>query len=111
MTTKYAEFTGTAMRKEFWLLLILVNVLNVLAVTIDGTWGVFAPVWWMPVGPVEWVVFLATLIPLLAVSARRLHARNMSGLWQLLWPVMLVVAFLPDYDEDKIDVKYGGTMK
>jgi uncharacterized membrane protein YhaH (DUF805 family) len=74
--TKYAEFTGRASRPEYWwffLFNVLVSV--VLAIFSQGLSSLFS---------------LATLIPRLAVGARRLHETNRSGWWQLLWLVPVV---------------------
>lgn len=73
---KYADFSGRASRPEFWwffLSLFLVSlVLNVVSPTISMIFS------------------LATLLPSLAVGARRLHETNRSGWWQLLWLVPVV---------------------
>jgi uncharacterized membrane protein YhaH (DUF805 family) len=86
----YANFTGRACRAEYWyfvLLTFLVNgALQILAHTdpqeadlINALWG------------------LATIVPTLSVSVRRLHDIGRSGWWLLLgcipvagWIVLLI---------------------
>jgi len=90
--SKYATFSGRASRSEFWWW-VLANVLISIVLagvvialsggvshaqgsnaenTISGIWGV------------------VTLLPTLALNARRLHDTNRSGWWQLLHLVPLV---------------------
>ena len=79
---KYATFNGRASRSEFWyfwllnyavyaILLILSNKVPAANVAI----GLFVALC---------VFFLATLIPFIAVTARRLHDVNKSGWFQIL---------------------------
>lgn len=67
---KYATFDGIAQRSEYWwffLFCILASAILVL------------------LGDAVRVVFsIATLLPSLAVGARRLHDTDRSGWWQLL---------------------------
>jgi uncharacterized membrane protein YhaH (DUF805 family) len=71
---KYADFNGRAKRPEFWwytLFIFLVSIaLSVLTHHNQSVSGLFS---------------LATLLPSLAVGARRLHDTDRSGWWQLLW--------------------------
>ncbi len=67
---KYADFKGCATRPEFW------------------WWVLFTILASMALGMVHQVLSglfsLATLIPSIAVGARRLHDIDKSGWWQLL---------------------------
>ena len=40
------------------------------------------------------IIQIATLLPSLAVGARRLHDTNRSGWWQLLW-VVIIIGWIP----------------
>jgi uncharacterized membrane protein YhaH (DUF805 family) len=74
--TKYADFSGRASRPEYWwFFLFNILVSAVLAIFSQGLSSLFS---------------LATLVPRLAVGARRLHETNRSGWWQLLWLVPVV---------------------
>lgn len=87
---KYAVFTGRARRKEYWtfhlvniaIVIILVFAFALLIPsTIAQRENSFALIPWL----IVFVAFvLATLIPGLAVSVRRLHDTNLSGWWLLL---------------------------
>lgn len=61
-TTKYAEFSGRATRREYWSFLLT-------SIFVTGTCPIAA---------------IALIIPLLAVTARRLHDTNHSGWWMLV---------------------------
>ncbi len=72
---KYLEFDGRATRAEYWwwqLFVILVS--------------------WVPI--IGGIIGLATLIPSLAVTSRRLHDVGRTGWWQVLPWGFLVVFFL-----------------
>ena len=74
---KYADFTGRARRKEYWMFTlfnaIIVTVLELIGFSI--LLGLYS---------------LATLVPVWAVTARRLHDINRSGWWQLLSLIPIV---------------------
>jgi len=79
---RYALFRGRASRSEFWwwalanlLIGIVFSILIAMASgfrALEGLWG------------------LATIVPELALGARRLHDTNRSGWWQLLALIPIV---------------------
>lgn len=81
---KYVTFAGRAQRQEFWMFelfnfiayIILYVIGNALGTTILGT-----------------LYGLAVLLPSLAIGARRLHDRDMSG-WFLLIGLIPVVGLI-----------------
>ena len=73
---KYADFTGRASRPEFWWFVLFLFVAGIVAATIHQA--------------LYWVFWLATLLPAIAVTARRLHDTNRSGWWQLISFVPLI---------------------
>jgi uncharacterized membrane protein YhaH (DUF805 family) len=80
---KYAQFDGRAGRPEYWFFilfhLIAIVVLMVLYLVLDT------------LGSVLFLLYsLAALVPLIAVTARRLHDTNRSGWWQLIALVPVV---------------------
>jgi uncharacterized membrane protein YhaH (DUF805 family) len=112
---RYFDFSGRSRRLEYWmffLFLFLVGIVfNILAMTFGfsaasmmgmspngvadpsavfqglgaGFWGIMA---------LYMLFALATLIPQLAVNVRRLHDRNMSGWFLLLFFVLLFIPFI-----------------
>jgi len=74
--SKYAEFNGRASRSEFWWWTLFV-VLASLALSIIGD-------------TVSALFSLGTMLPGLAVGARRLHDTNRSGWLQLLWIIPVI---------------------
>ena len=81
--TKYADFKGGASRPEFWWF-ILFNVIATLALSM--------------ISPrLSNAYSLATILPVIAAGARRLHDTDRSGWWQLVnfipfigWIVLIV---------------------
>jgi uncharacterized membrane protein YhaH (DUF805 family) len=80
---KYADFNGRAPRAEYWwYVLALVVVVIVLSIveSIVGLRGMVFGAY----GPLTALMWLATIVPNLAVGVRRLHDTNRSGWWLLL---------------------------
>lgn len=73
---KYAAFDGTASRSEYWWFWLFCTLASSIL-------GIFSH-------PLSWAFSLVTLLPSIAVGARRLHETDRSGWWQLLWFVPLV---------------------
>ncbi|WP_416761178.1 DUF805 domain-containing protein [Roseateles sp. So40a] len=77
---KYADFTGTASRSEYWwFFLALVLGSAILGVISDSASLIFC---------------LATLVPSVSAAARRLHDIDRSGWWQLIILVPVVGLFV-----------------
>lgn len=81
--TKYADFNGVAQRSEFWWWALF----NLIGVVVLG----------MMSDMLSMLFSLATLVPYIAVGARRLHDTDRSGWWQLVglipiigWIVLIV---------------------
>ena len=119
---RYVDFTGRSRRLEFWMFqlfnLLVYGVLIVLtlagfpwsdfernaeavevgAVSPLGSLALLGPLFW--IGAVLMLIWgLATFIPALAVTVRRLHDRGVSGWWYAglliagLIPLVNVIAF------------------
>ncbi len=75
--SNYVNFTGRASRSEFWYWVLFAFLVGIAADAVDYVMGsdnnLIGELWG-----------LATLLPNLAVGARRLHDTNRSGFWQLL---------------------------
>ncbi|MCS5733476.1 DUF805 domain-containing protein [Herbiconiux daphne] len=109
---KYATFSGRASRSEYWwwyLVAFVVNgVFNVLSYTLGG-YGIQMDQTYAPPSAGAIVIFsiwglwaLATIIPTLALLARRLHDGNFSAGWIFIGLVpffggivLLVMTLLP----------------
>jgi uncharacterized membrane protein YhaH (DUF805 family) len=74
--TKYADFNGCASRSEFWWWALFSIVGSIVL-------GMFSSV-------LPWVFSLITLVPSIAVAARRLHDTDRSGWLQLIGLIPLV---------------------
>jgi len=74
--TKYADFTGRASRSEFWWWTLFVILASIATGLISDM--------------VSAIFSLATLLPGLAVGARRLHDTDRSGWLQLLWFIPVI---------------------
>ena len=78
---QYADFSGRARRKEYWMFTRFHVIFTVSAVMIDGL--VFNMGFDSGFGFVYMGYVLATLLPSVAVSVRRLHDVGKSG-WFLM---------------------------
>jgi uncharacterized membrane protein YhaH (DUF805 family) len=89
--SQYATFTGRAIRAEYWYWVLFCSlagaILTLVEVVISDTAG----------SALGWLFDLATIVPTIAVAARRLHDIDRSGWWQLLgfipiigWVILLV---------------------
>jgi len=110
---KYADFSGRARRKEYWMFVLFNFIFIFVAVIIDNILGT-------TFGQVGYGIFyllyvLAVFIPSWAVAVRRLHDVGKSG-WMLLvgfipiigfiWLLVLLVA-----DGDPGENRYGPNQK
>ena len=89
MRTKYDQFGGRAGRREFWLFMLVHFILSVIAGVIDHV-VLFDDLEWYESGPISSIYWLASIVPLLALGARRLHDTGRSG-----WLQTLVVFWIP----------------
>lgn len=103
--SQYAGFTGRARRSEFWFWTLAVFLVSIVAAILDQIIGARI---------LQYVVTLATLVPTLAVGARRLHDTGKSGWLQLIgiipiigW-ILLIVWFATDSHPDN---QYGPNPK
>jgi uncharacterized membrane protein YhaH (DUF805 family) len=105
LVEKYVTFSGRASRSDFWWFQ-LVLFLGAIAAILVGTvlavvFGAFSGGGTDFIGPAMTFMFvpvglfyLAVLLPVLAVTVRRLHDRNLSGWWYLAFIVLSIIPFV-----------------
>lgn len=86
----YVGFSGRARRQEYWMFILINGIISTVLSVIQTMMGMETP--W-----ISFIYLLATLLPNLAVSIRRLHDTDRSGFWILLnlipvigWIVLIV---------------------
>ncbi|MGW3054884.1 DUF805 domain-containing protein [Streptomyces goshikiensis] len=86
---KYATFSGRARRQEFWMFFLCNLAVAIVIAIIDAVVGANSII--------SILYSLATLLPTLALSVRRLHDTDRSGWWLLIelipfigWIVLIV---------------------
>jgi uncharacterized membrane protein YhaH (DUF805 family) len=97
---KYAVFTGRARRAEYWYFSLFMFLLSIVVMFLDWTLG-FSKTFGS-LGVLSAILGLATLLPALAVTVRRLHDTGRSGWWILIGLVPLVggIVLLVFYVQD-----------
>ena len=83
---QYADFSGRARRREFWIFSIFNIIFIVIAMELDNILGL--TVGGLSFGIIYFLYAIVLFIPSLAVSVRRLHDIDKSG-----W--MLLIGFIP----------------
>ncbi|MDP9142351.1 MAG: DUF805 domain-containing protein, partial [Pseudomonadota bacterium] len=73
---KYAVFNGRARRQEYWMFYLFYIIVALVLGFVDGMLGT--------TGVLGGIYLLATLLPLIGVSIRRLHDTDRSGWWLLI---------------------------
>ena len=72
---QYADLSGRARRKEYWMFYLFNTIIGVALMCIDSITGL---------GVLYTLYMLAVLVPGLAVCVRRLHDLGKSGWWILI---------------------------
>lgn len=78
----YANFRDRASRSAYWWWVLFTFLGGILTSMLDSAFLMDAT---STVAPLNTFFTLATLVPSVAVTARRLHDIDKSGWWQLLW--------------------------
>ena len=84
---RYNDFSGRSSRAEYWWFTLFIVLVDIILIAVDtvvlgtdlGGIGLLSVIW-----------ELGTLIPSLAIGARRLHDIDKSGWWLLLWFVLVI---------------------
>jgi uncharacterized membrane protein YhaH (DUF805 family) len=95
LTNKYADFSGRARRKEYWMWTLNVTLLFILAMIMDNTLGLNFELLGQDLG-YGWLYMLAGIInfiPGLSIVVRRLHDVGKSG-WFYLIILIPIIGFI-----------------
>ena len=102
---KYADFSGRARRKEYWMFILFYFIIYISLVIVDSLIGTMF---------LALIFALAMLVPSISIAARRLHDTGRSGWWQLIslipliGAIVLIVFLVQDSHEEN---QYGPNPK
>lgn len=88
MMEKYANFSGRAMRSEYWWFILFYFIAYLVLAVVDYLLGVQL---------LTAILSLGLLIPSIGVGVRRLHDLDKSGWWLLLCLVPIIGALVLIY--------------
>ncbi|MAM85773.1 MAG: hypothetical protein CME36_00490 [unclassified Hahellaceae] len=94
---KYADFSGRARRKEYWLFTLFFYITFAVLAGLDELLGIFG---------LAMAFFFFSLVPYFSITCRRLHDIGRSGWWQLITilpfigPIILLVFLVLDSEGD-----------
>ena len=94
---KYFVFNGRAKRSEYWWFFLFLILASFASQLLDVV--VLGQSFWIHYGPINTIVNLILIIPILSAGARRLHDTNKSGWWQLLGLIGLAISY---YQKDML---------
>lgn len=86
---RYADFSGRSRRKEYWMFVLGVFIAAIVIGIIEGILGLNQMVGGT-YGPLTLLLFLAVIIPGIAVQVRRFHDQDKSGWFVLLGLIPLL---------------------
>jgi uncharacterized membrane protein YhaH (DUF805 family) len=92
---KYAVFSGRAHREEYWMFYLFNAIISLVLFFVESITG-------SSMGVLSTIYGLGIVIPTLAVSVRRLHDTNHSGMWLFisLVPLIGVIVLIVFYTQD-----------
>lgn len=87
--SKYATFEGRSSRSHYWYFVLFFTIACILTGIADA--ALFPD---SDVGPITTIFYLATLLPTIALTTRRLHDTGRSGWWQLIMLTVVGIVVL-----------------
>ncbi|WP_323718586.1 DUF805 domain-containing protein [Paracoccus aminovorans] len=98
MQEKYVTFSGRAPRSEYWWFILFTTLVSVVVVglgvaTLNFSTGDPSTLSWIFFGLIG-LFYLAVALPMISVTVRRFHDRNLSGWWYLATIVVGAVPYL-----------------
>ena len=109
---QYVGFSGRARRSEYWWFFLFVVIVSAVASVLDALLGTVSDD--TNLGLIGTIMGLALVLPIIAVSVRRLHDTSRSGWWYLLvlipivGSIILIVFYCLDSHGDN---QYGPSPK
>lgn len=88
--SKYAGFQGRARRSEYWWWILAYILVLVIAGVADNILQPPVPGALFQSRPVTDLIFLAVIVPTLAVTVRRLHDTDRSGFWVFIGVIPII---------------------
>jgi uncharacterized membrane protein YhaH (DUF805 family) len=85
---KYADFSGRARRKEYWMFVLFNVIFAMLAALVDVVLANGSQN--SPAGIFSGLYSLAVFLPGLAVTVRRLHDQDKSGWWYFIQMIPII---------------------
>ncbi len=85
---QYADFSGRARRKEYWMFILFNIIFSAVAMFLDNVLRL--TIGELPYGVFSILYGIAVLIPSLAVTVRRLHDVGKSG-WMILVSLIPII--------------------
>lgn len=98
MQEKYVTFSGRAPRSEYWWFILFTTLVSVVlgglgVATLNFSTGEPSTLSWIFFGLIG-LFYLAVALPMISVTVRRFHDRNLSGWWYLATIVVGAVPYL-----------------
>ena len=98
----YANFSGRARRKEYWMFLLFTIIFSIVAMILDmalgidfkmnaGGYGYYSYEVSLGYGPIYVLVSLFHWLPTMSAAVRRLHDSNRTG-WWIFAPTLIMLA-------------------
>ena len=100
---KYADFNGRARRSEFWWFQLFLILMEIGLTTLDHL--ILGYGWDDNITPLATALDAVTVLPLAAVTTRRLHDIGWSGWWQapiFALYVFYLDAFIPNFSDSAV---------
>lgn len=106
---QYADFSGRARRKEYWMFVLFNFIFALSAMIFDNILGL--TIGELPYGVIYLLYILAVFVPGLAVSVRRMHDIGKSG-WMILIGLIPIIGsiwllILCCFDSQPGENRYG----
>lgn len=109
---KYAVFSGRARRTEYWMFALFNLIISFALGFLEGMLGIGSA---LGISFLALIYSVVTLLPSLAVGARRLHDTGRSGWWMLicLVPILgvLILLYFLVQDSEPGGNQYGQNPK